>query len=63
MNIELGGPHTIEAIKAAHIAGVLARMPISKAAKVLGIERSTLLAKRRKHNIPAPCALRRGRKR
>jgi DNA-binding NtrC family response regulator len=56
--VELGGLHTIEAVEVAHIAAVLARLPLAKAAKVLGIERTTLNAKRRKYGIPAPCARR-----
>lgn len=52
--IRLGGAHSLRDLEVAHITAVLKRHGPAQAAVVLGIERSTLSAKRRKYGIAAP---------
>ncbi|WP_338080802.1 AAA-type ATPase lid domain-containing protein [Corallococcus exiguus] len=48
--VTLGGPHTLEAVEREHILRVMASVPtLDEAARLLGIDASTLWRKRKKY--------------
>lgn len=52
-HVVIGGDHQMQHVERVYILAVLASFNVTKAAQVLGIERSTLLVKRRAYGLVA----------
>jgi NtrC-family two-component system response regulator AlgB len=53
--VTLGGPHTLEEVEREHLLRVLSTAPtLEEAARILGIDASTLWRKRKKYEAEPP---------